>query len=77
MKKGFTLIELLVVIAIIGIIASVVLASYETAKCKKEPQGKECREIKSKERACSDYANYAFKDVPARCIKYYSDKTLN
>ena len=31
MKKGFTLIELLVVIAIIGILASVVLASLNTA----------------------------------------------
>jgi len=40
MKKGFTLIELLVVIAIIGILASVVMASYSCAK--KKEKGLSC-----------------------------------
>jgi prepilin-type N-terminal cleavage/methylation domain-containing protein len=36
MKKGFTLIELLVVVAIIGIISSVILASFNSAVKKEE-----------------------------------------
>jgi prepilin-type N-terminal cleavage/methylation domain-containing protein len=42
-NKGFTLIELLVVIAIIGVLSSVILESIQSAKCKENPKGENCK----------------------------------
>jgi len=61
LKKGFTLIELLVVIAIIGILASVVLASFNSVQ-----KGEE-----SESEYCARFGNTTIKNLPAKCVKYY------
>ena len=53
-KKGFTLIELLIVIAIIGILASIVLVSLNSARLKAR-DAKRLQEIKSIQTALEVY----------------------
>ena len=58
MKKGFTLIEVIVLIAIIGILASVVLFSLNSAGKKEELN-------------CKKYENTSIKRVPKECLDYF------
>ncbi len=53
-QKGFTLIELLVVIAIIGILASVILASLNTARTKAQ-DAQRASDVKTLETALEIY----------------------
>lgn len=53
-KKGFTLIELMVVIALIGILASVILASFTAVRARNR-DGKRVSDIREIEKALSLY----------------------
>ena len=55
-RKGFTLIELLVVIAIIGILASIVLASLNSARAKSR-DARRLADINAIEKALTLYYN--------------------
>jgi type II secretion system protein G len=55
-KRGFTLIELLVVIAIIGLLASIVLASLNSAR-KKSRDARRVADMKQMQNALELYAN--------------------
>lgn len=53
--RRFTLIELLVVIAIVFLLAGIVITSF----------------FGTEEKPCSKYENVTYKDIPARCVKYF------
>jgi prepilin-type N-terminal cleavage/methylation domain-containing protein len=71
-KKGFTLIELLVVIAIIGILASVVLASLNSAR-KKSRDARRVADIKQIQLALELYfdSKSTYPDVTSKLAPTY------
>lgn len=71
-KKGFTLIELLVVIAIIGVLASVVLASLNTAR-RKSRDARRVADIKQIQLALEMYydSNAEYPDTVAALASTY------
>ncbi|HTE49192.1 MAG TPA: type II secretion system protein [Candidatus Paceibacterota bacterium] len=62
-KKGFTLIELLVVVAIIGLLASIVLASLNTARAKAR-NAKRAQDIKTMQTVLELYRSNNNGNVP-------------
>lgn len=72
MKRGFTLVELLVVIAILGILASVILASFQASK-EKAQRSEEYRPEEKENIDCEKYNQYPLARVPAGCIRYFTD----
>ena len=63
-KRGFTLIELLVVIAIIGLLASIVLASLNSAR-RKSRDARRVADLKQLQNALELYANDSGGNYPS------------
>lgn len=63
-QKGWTIIELLIVVTIIGILIAVVMTTCVGIK-KREDATKV-------ETSCEEYKDWAFEDIPARCVKYFN-----
>src|SRR3954470_16727724 len=66
-KRGFTLIELLVVIAIIGLLASIVLASLNSAR-KKSRDARRIADLKQLQNALELYANDFSGNYPSNAV---------
>lgn len=73
-KRGFTLIELLVVIAIIGILASVVLASLNTAR-EKSRDAKRISDVKQLQLALELYFDSSTTGYPVSDATWVADLT--